>query len=463
MAGRASKSIAMEQAVGAAFMRRHLKSYDMWTTGIIVSNTIAIVFFTIVCLAKFFDNDHYYLRDAFGVALPNTLAAPTGPLARTAVLYDPAGAHSTTCSANVHPRACNVGTLQYYKIGSAGMLNDLTPGVPVHAFDTMHVLWTASWYATPLSLLLLASTLTSQVTETMWSGLYLLIATWNLSGLAVQLLIKTVPLYNVYFTIVSFIFSCLLVVALREVERANADVEEISSVVVDPKNRDHAQFMSLKRQPYARVRQQPTTFEASEAAPTRDIIRGVHRSYSVMSIIVLQLFFLAPAFLAVVSSLAQDRMTGAMMQQVYWSTTFFLSAVVLLQRASLLESAESVAQSSYMLLAISTAIGFVLTLLPLLSVVGQTKTGAFHLAGPTVVVSIMLLILVAWLVLEVFRNPMPWMDAFLSNETFHKWHHIGNMLIMLTLVVTHAWWGVVALQNKFNTLDPVKEMARLQI
>jgi len=455
----------MEQVVGAAFMRRQLEKYDMWTTGVIASNTIAIAFFTIVCLAKFFDSDHYYLRDAFGVALPNTLAAATGNLARTAVLPDPTGAHATACSANVHPRACNVGTLQYYKIGSAGMLNDLTPGVPVHAFDTMHVLWTASWYATPLSLLLLASTFTSQVTKTMWSGLYLLIATWNLGGLAVQLLIKTVPLYNVYFTIVSFIFSCLLVVALREVERANADVDEISSVVSDvkPQGAGQAHFMSFQRQPYARVKQQPTTFEANEAAPTRDVIRGVHRSYSVMSIIVLQLFFLAPAFLAVVASMAQDRMTGAMLQQVYWSTTFFLSAVVLLQRASLLESAESIAQSSYMLLALSTALGFVLTLLPLLSIVGQTKSSAFHLAGPTVVASIMLLILVAWLVLEVFRNPMPWMDAILSNETFHQWHHIGNMLIMVTLVVTHAWWGIVALQNKFNTLDPIKEMARLQI
>lgn len=434
-------------------MRAQLTSYDFWTRLMIFLNTVGIALFTIVCLVKFFDEDHMHIRDAYGVALPGAHSLPMGADARTAVVPSHMGPAMAPCGHGVHPRACKLGELHYYAMGSAGMLRDLHPGKPVPAFDTLHILWTASWYATPLALLLLASTFITEdniISKMWWNTLYMVIAAWNVAGLAVQLLIKSVPLYNVYFTLASFIFSCLLVYALREVDESKV-VSGLPHGVVKgvPTAYSGSKPFMMSHQAYAPI---TTGAQANEFA-TRAAIPGIHNSYSAMSIVVLQLFFLAPALVAVVASLAQERMTGVMMQHVYWVTTFFLSAVVLLQRASLLEHRDSVASAAYLLLAIVTGIGFVMMFVPVLDAVGKSDIEVFQIVGPSVMVAIILFIMVVWLVMEAFRNPMPWMSQLLSNETFHVWHHIGNVVIMIVLFGLFVWWSVTILENKLSMGD----------
>jgi hypothetical protein len=411
-------------------------------------NTVGIVLFTIVCLVKFFDDDHMHIRDAYGVALPGTHNPPMAADARTAVVPSHIGPAMAPCGHGVHPRACKLGELQYYAMGSAGMLRDSHPGTPVPAFDTLHILWTASWYATPLALLLLASafqTNDEHTNKTIWNALFTVIAVWNVAGLAVQLLIKGVPLYNVYFTLVSFIFSCLLVYALREVDEANVANSRTNSVVSAS---DTSKLRNLGG--YQRV-DNDVENSPDRRYGTRAAIPGIHDSYSVMSIVVLQLFFLAPALVAVVVSLAHERMTGVMMQQVYWITTFFLSGAVLLQRASLLNISAAVLPA-YLLLAISTGIGFVAMFIPVLDTVAKSKVDIFQIAGPTVTVAIVLFLMVLWLVMEVFRNPFQGIQI-LSNAAFHTWHHISNVVIMIVLFIAYVWWSVAILENKLSMGD----------
>jgi hypothetical protein len=442
----------MSDSIVPGALRAELTSYDFWTRLMIFLNTVGIALFTIVCLVKFFDEDHMHVRDAYGVALPGAHSLPMGADARTAVVPSHVGPAMAPCGHGVHPRACKLGELHYYAMGSAGMLRDLHPGKPVPAFDTLHILWTASWYATPLALLLLASTFitnNNKISNMEWNTLYMVIAAWNVAGLAVQLLIKSVPLYNVYFTLASFIFSCLLVYALREVDESTVDSGQphgiVQGIIIPPGSKP------FQQQAYA-----PITTGAPNEYGTRAIIPGIHNSYSAMSIVVLQLFFLAPALVAVVASLAQERMTGVMMQHVYWVTTFFISAVVLLQRASLLkhgDSVASVASAAYLLLAIVTGIGFVMMFVPVLDAVGKSDIEVFQIVGPSVVVAIILFMMVIWLVMEAFRNPMPWMQKLLPDDTFHVWHHIGNVVIMIVLFVLFVWWSVVILENKLSMGD----------
>ena len=55
----------------------------------------------------------------------------------------------------------------------------------------------SSWFATPLSLLILANTRADRMRPWMWFVLFGIIAIWNVVGLLLMYVLHPVPLYNI--------------------------------------------------------------------------------------------------------------------------------------------------------------------------------------------------------------------------------------------------------------------------
>jgi hypothetical protein len=443
-------------------MMAESQTYRTLRIGLVTLNAIALIGLTITSLVVFFTEAPSHLFEMYGVALPKDNAPTLSSAVRASSVPSSTGAAASACGGNQRDRACDVGKLTYYTIGSGGMLQDDDPGRPVDAFDSVHILWTSSWFATPLALIMFASSFSQYLDHWAWFLLYTVIALWNVGGIVVQLVIKNVPLYNVYFALVNFIFSSLLVFALREVEQATTDGNNQQPERIFEK--PVPSFMRLRSlatltPAYAAVSTKNSLDSASshtfaidkagkgaantagmmEFGAVRDLpLTYLRESYSIISIVVIQLFFLFPAYATILFGKSHPRTSGPQLQATYWLSAFFVSSIVLLQRSQRL-GFTNIVSAAFLLLCITTTVGFFHRAIPNLVTEFGVDSDVYKATAATWVSVIVFAVLVLSVALDTYIEALYDIQQRTVGNVKAMRNGMNDLVLTATIAASVVW------------------------
>jgi hypothetical protein len=420
-----------------------VKSSDM---ALAILNVVALVTMSIVSLDMFNRQPYSSVYNTTDAAFASEVAL-AGDAVRVAVVPNTTVGIASSCPRD--NRACGIGKLHYLVAGSSGLLRADEPGVPEPAFDGLHLLWSSSWFATPLSLLILANARASRMRPWMWFVLFGIITIWNIVGLLLMYFVRAVPLYNVIYASASFVFSSLCVFALREVYRAATDDSKTQNMFLGSQKNAGAQNMS-----FLRIRQDTkydlvSTAANEEALPSHDVPQyELSKTYSSLTVVLLQYFFVLPAMVAITFMFIQQRPMPALLQQMYWSTSFFVSSVVLLQRCTYLHLS-LVCDASFLLLASTSALTFFYNFLPQLTLAFAADSDKFHITLPLIMVLVLAIVLVLG-VLGDFGATSFAPPKSSSRRLYHDYFGGGmNALASLVLSVSVGVWAWAVTDHQF--------------
>ena len=416
-----------------------------------ILNSGGLLFLTIVAMVYFLDDTrhsgaHSSLFHAFDLALPNSdLATTFAGDARVPSVPNSKVVISSTC-ANSNKRGCDVGTAQFYQMGSAGFIRNDNPGLPIHAFNVLHLIWTVSWFATPLSLLLLMQAFAAQTNnrsdmlEKWWWLLYAVITIWNITGVMLQILLRAVPIFNIYMVIASALFSSICAFALREVWRDTWDNDGQNSVVWAEKPRSSMRLSSST----------PRGTKSVELGASEDVaIPGLRRSYGAGTVLLLQYLFVLPIFAMCVFLRTRQRPTYAQMQSIYWAGTLLVSSVVLLQRSQQLGLTD-ITNGAFVLLGVVAALMFGHAFVPVASMVFSETYKHQHLLALAIMVVISGAFLALCILGELLKvGFVPSTEKNLRNwygQTIQPWQSTAALAILCTSCVLG---GVAVINHDF--------------
>jgi hypothetical protein len=421
-----------------------VKSSDM---ALAVLNTIVLVLLGVLSLDMFNRQPYMSVYNTTDAAFASE-AALVGDTVRVAVVPNASMAVASACPRA--SRACAVGELKYLVAGSSGLLRADEPGVPEPAFDGLHLLWSSSWFATPLSLLILGNTRADRMRPWMWFVLFGIIAIWNIVGLLLMYFLHPVPLYNIIYASASFVFSSLCVFALREVYRAATDDAKYAKTFLgkDAAEASATSFMRLRPDipiKYDLVASTPN----EEALPSHDVPQyELSQTYSSLTVVLLQYFFVLPAMVAILFMFIQQRPMPVLLQQMYWSTSFFVSSVVLLQRCTYLHLS-LVCDAAFLLLAVTAALTFFYNFLPQLTLAFAADQDKLHIIVPLVMVLVLAIVLVLGILGDLGATSLAPPKSS-SRKLYHSYFGGGmNAVASLALSTTVGIWAWAVTDHQF--------------
>jgi hypothetical protein len=104
------------------------------------------------------------------------------------------------------------------------------------SFNVPYMLWVAAWFVSPISVFLLANATWAVFEQWMWWGLFMMIMIWDVVGLVMMTLLNQheSPLYSKIMAFVYFLFSALLMFAVRETWKVLNDTSDVLNDRVGP-------------------------------------------------------------------------------------------------------------------------------------------------------------------------------------------------------------------------------------
>lgn len=421
-----------------------VKNSDM---ALALLNTIALVLLGVFSLDMFNRQPYISVYNTTDAAFASE-AALVGTAVRVAVVPNASVAVASACPRS--SRACAVGVLNYLVAGSSGLLRADEPGVPEAAFDGLHLLWSSAWFATPLSLLILANTRANRMRSWMWFVLFGTIAIWNITGLLLMYFLHPVPLYNIWYASASFVFSSLCIFALREVYRAATDDAKKSNAFLGKAESSEGATSFLRLRPEIPVKYNLVASTANEEAlPAHDVPQyELGKTYSSLTVVLLQYFFVLPAMVAILFMFIQQRPMPVLLQQMYWSTSFFVSSVVLLQRCTYLHLS-LVCDAAFLLLATTAALTFFYNFLPQLTLAFAADKGELHIIVPLVMVLVLAIVLVLGILGDLGATSLAPPKSS-SRRMYHTYFGGGmNAVASLALSTTVGIWAWAVTDHQF--------------
>jgi len=251
-------------------------------------------------------------------------------------------ANETACSGtedDVHMGGvCFDGKL---RMGRSGVFGNGFLGLEQNSFNVPHFIWVATWFATPISLFLVANNMWSIFHQWMWWTMYVFIFLWNVTGLLMMLLWHRSPMYNKIMAFVYFSFSGLLMISVREtwrvlmrggVDGAPMGIKRsdgVTKTVIHP----FMQNVSFGVTDPAKGTYEKVANVVDVTHPGDDVPTVISHTFTRTVLLLSEFFFIAPVIVSTAYVMSQDRVVPFDIQVRAWQVSLLFGAVVLLEKA----------------------------------------------------------------------------------------------------------------------------------
>ncbi|KAJ1464801.1 hypothetical protein T484DRAFT_1757833 [Baffinella frigidus] len=227
------------------------------------------------------------------------------------------------------------------RMGRSGIFGNGFLGLEQNSFNVPHFIWVATWFATPISLFLVANNMWSIFHQWMWWSLYLFIFLWDVVGLIMMLMWHRSPMYNKIMAFVYFAFSGLLMISVRETWRvlmrgglegapmSSKRPDGVSTVIHPFMQRVSFGVTDPAKGTYEKV----ANVHVDVKHPGDDVPTVVSHTFTRTVLLLSEFFFLAPVIVSTAYVMSQDRVVPFDIQVRAWQVSLLFGAVVLLEKA----------------------------------------------------------------------------------------------------------------------------------
>jgi hypothetical protein len=255
-------------------------------------------------------------------------------------------------------RLCKFGYPSEFYAGTSGILAYSFAIFNQFEFSVPHLLAAALWFTTPISLFLLANQTWDVFEQWMWWGLYMVIFIWEVVGLSLLLIINYAPMYNKILVFVYFLYSTLLIYAVREtwmlrnapniyndkgLDRGRMDknsavpafMQNLVIVGVSKKvytlaeNGDDGDFETTDLV----QKDIPVGIPADEGNRSALAPEVVTHTFTRTVLLLCEFFFIAPVIYVSAFVLVQERVIPMDVQVRHWQTSLMFGIVVLIEKS----------------------------------------------------------------------------------------------------------------------------------